>query len=200
MFDRYLFGLSPAVALALVTVTGALSFALLRARAGFVVVDRGRLARGASWVVVVATLFAVPTIVVDVVAPFPRSMNVPPPGSLLFYPVIGVAAEVAFHLLPLAVLVWLGQLGARGAEVTHRQRRAYFGLVACVEPAFHLIVGWGDAPRWVLAYVGLHLFAFSLAQLYAFRRYGLLAMYAFRIVYYLHWHVLWGYARLDLLF
>jgi hypothetical protein len=31
-------------------------------------------------------------------------------------------------------------------------------------------------------------------------RYGFLSMYAFRLVYYLHWHIVWGYLRLQLLF
>ena len=33
-----------------------------------------------------------------------------------------------------------------------------------------------------------------------FQRYDFMAMHAFRLVYYLTWHIVWGYARLKLLF
>jgi hypothetical protein len=40
----------------------------------------------------------------------------------------------------------------------------------------------------------------SVAQLLVLRRYGYLSMLSFRVNYYLIWHVLWGRARLALLF
>jgi hypothetical protein len=40
----------------------------------------------------------------------------------------------------------------------------------------------------------------NLCQLLIFRRYDFISMYTFRIAYYMLWHVLWGYARLRLLF
>jgi hypothetical protein len=48
--------------------------------------------------------------------------------------------------------------------------------------------------------VGVHIYVFNALQLYVFKRYDFLSMYAFRLVYYLHWHVVWGYMRLQLLF
>gem|GEM_PF-6781297 len=39
-----------------------------------------------------------------------------------------------------------------------------------------------------------------LVQLILLRRYGYLSMIWFRVFYYLLWHVLWGEARLALLF
>jgi hypothetical protein len=40
----------------------------------------------------------------------------------------------------------------------------------------------------------------NLVQLTLFRRYDFLTMYAFRLVYYLVWHVAWGHLRLQVLF
>ena len=40
----------------------------------------------------------------------------------------------------------------------------------------------------------------GLVQLTLLRRYGYLPMLWFRVCYYLLWHVLWGEARLQLLF
>ena len=37
-------------------------------------------------------------------------------------------------------------------------------------------------------------------ELLIFKRYDFIAMYAFRLVYYLIWHIVWGYARLRSLF
>jgi hypothetical protein len=37
-------------------------------------------------------------------------------------------------------------------------------------------------------------------QLYVFRRFDFASMYAFRLVYYAYWHILWGVIRLKVLF
>ena len=50
------------------------------------------------------------------------------------------------------------------------------------------------------AFVVPHVFVFGLVQLVLLRRYGYVPMLWFRLVYYLLWHVLWGAARLSLLF
>lgn len=44
---------------------------------------------------------------------------------------------------------------------------------------------------------GLHVFLINLSQLMIFKRYDL---YSFRLVYYIFWHIVWGYMRLKLLF
>jgi hypothetical protein len=50
------------------------------------------------------------------------------------------------------------------------------------------------------AFVAPHVFLFGLVQLCLLRRYGYLPMLWFRLGYYLLWHLLWGAARLELLF
>jgi len=53
---------------------------------------------------------------------------------------------------------------------------------------------------WLQAFVAAHVFAINLIQLYVFRRFGFMAIYGFRFVYYACWHVIWGYLRLQLIF
>ena len=37
----------------------------------------------------------------------------------------------------------------------------------------------------------------NLTLLSIFRRYGFFAMYGFRVAYYMIWHIIWGYIRLQ---
>jgi hypothetical protein len=53
---------------------------------------------------------------------------------------------------------------------------------------------------WLAGYVGLHVFAFNLAQMAVWQRYNWVTMFAMRLVYYLQWHIIWGYVRLQWLF
>ena len=54
----------------------------------------------------------------------------------------------------------------------------------CLEPTFQLNFGSSVASHsWADLYVGQHVFAFHLLQLYIFRRYDFVSMYAFRFVY-----------------
>ena len=74
-------------------------------------------------------------------------------------------------------------------------------VAALVEPVFQVVAGFSDPVlRWATAYVGLHVFLISAAQLAIFKRYDFVSMYAFRLVYYLFWHIVWGYLRLEWLF
>lgn len=198
-FERYFGRLEPLLVIALAAALGAASLGFLRSRGGFDIYARGRSLEGAGVAAALATLFAIAVILLDVRVPFPRDLNVPPPQSLLFYPAIGYVAEICFHALPLAVL--LGVLGG----LTRRHPGALVWpsilLAALLEPV--LQVGFGLSARpfsWPDAYVAVHVFAFNLLQMYAFRRYDFVAMYSMRLVYYVCWHIIWGYARLQLLF
>jgi riboflavin transporter FmnP len=77
----------------------------------------------------------------------------------------------------------------------------YILAVSLLEPIFQMQAGHtAGSVTWLEAYVGLHVFAFNLLQLHVFRLHGFVAMFAFRLVYYLWWHILWGYLRIGLLF
>lgn len=127
---------------------------------------------------------------------FPEDMNVAWPRSLVFYPAVGFVAEVAFHLVPLAGVVAV----RRSTVASTRGVAATIAVVAGVEALFHTIDALsGPQPR-LAAFVAPQLAAVGTAQLVLLRRYGFPAMYAFRLGYYLVWHVGWGHARLGLLF
>jgi hypothetical protein len=53
---------------------------------------------------------------------------------------------------------------------------------------------------WAAAYVFLNVWVINMVQLALFKRYDFVSMYAFRLMYYLLWHIAWGHARLGLLF
>jgi hypothetical protein len=148
--------------------------------------------RGMAFSTIFATLLGIGQVFADLVIRFPKDLNVPPPQSLLFYPVMAYVVEVCFHALPLALV--LAVLGPLSKEVnTNVLVWLCFLPVASLEPIVMRRLGFS-------AYVGLFVFAFNLLQLYVFRRYDFVSMYSFRLVYYVHWHVLWGYLRLRLLY
>lgn len=149
-----------------------------------------------------ALLFVSITILVDTNAPFSANLNIPFPESLLFYPAIGFFVEIIFHVFPLTVLLIVVTAIFKN---TNNKRNLLIGIlvVALAEPIYQVMQMKSAAnpfPLWAIAVVGLNLFLFDLTQLLIFKRYDFMAMYAFRLVYYLTWHIAWGYARLKLLF
>ena len=107
-------------------------------------------------------------------------------------------AEIVFHVLPLSVLlVVLGPL-FKAQDPTQLLWLCAF-IASCPVPIFQLTFRSSVASlSWSDLYVGLHVFAFNLLQLYIFRQYDFVSMYAFRFVYYIHWHVVWGSVRTQL--
>lgn len=147
-------------------------------------------------------LFALITIlVIDLNASFPADMNVLFPESVLFYPAIGFFVEILFHVLPLSVL--LISLTSIFKNVNHKKIIwICIVIVSLLEPIYQTIPMFSSShyPLWATAIVLINLFVFNLSQLLIFKRYDFISMYSFRLVYYLLWHILWGYMRLKLLF
>jgi hypothetical protein len=179
------------LAVSLVSILGVVSLRCLHSR-GFEVYTRRDRLRGLVLSATLATLFAVVTILVDLSIVQPKDLNVPPPQSLLFYPAMAYVAEISFHALPLTLLlVLLGPLLKKldpGSII-------WFCMIvdSFLEPIFQLGSGFS-------VYVGMYVFAFNLVRLHVFRRYDFVSMYSCRLVYYIHWHIVWGYMRLHLLF
>lgn len=138
-------------------------------------------------------------VLVDVAVEFPDELNVLWPQSLLYYPAMGYIAEVLFHLLPLSLLLIIA---SRFSKETDREKIIWrcILLVALLEPVFQTVGFVGAYPFWAVAYVGLHVFLINFWQLILFKRHGFITMYAFRLAYYLLWHIVWGQVRVDLLF
>lgn len=145
---------------------------------------------------VLASLLAVPVIVVDWLFGI-DVVNVPAPHSFLFYPAIAVFAEIAFHVLPVAVIF------AALKPVVHQDGRLAWGCIAIVsllEPTFQIRDVWSDRAFSLMeAYVWLQVWAVNIAGLYLFRRFGFTSMLCLRLSYYFYWHIAWGHIR-ELMF
>lgn len=199
-FQPFFGGIPPLLAVLSAAVLGAGSLRFLRARHGFAI-DPKPGHRGRAVATLAATLFGVEAIIVEMtgIARQPADMNVPPPWSLLFYPVIAFVVEVVFHAAPLALLLaamgpLFKRLGARSPVWPS------ILVVALIEPLVQ--IGLSGSPRSPVAdaYVGLQVLSINLVQLSIFRRYDFFSMYAMRFNYYVIWHIIWGYWRLPLLF
>lgn len=141
-------------------------------------------------VFVLGGLLALPPIAIDVAIGFPEELNLRFPEALFFYPGIALVAEVAFHLLPLALL----SLPFRSSSAP----RWVIWPVVFVEPIFQLFFISGP-PLMSLLVLG-NVTLISAVQLWLYRRHGFLAMIGLRWAFYLFWHILWGQMRLVLLF
>jgi hypothetical protein len=200
LFPRFIGSIPPVFAFLLVAALAIGLLSWLLSRGWFAICRPGR----ARWLWRpwgLAVCLASIAIVLDLKVGFPADLNVAFPTSLLFYPAIGFLVEVLFHVLPLtAMLIGLTTI-APGIE---HQKATTIGVlvVAVLEPIYQtaLMVTSPHYPAWAVIVVGLNLWAFNLLQLFTFRRYDFMAMYSLRLVYYLAWHVVWGYIRLRLLF
>lgn len=146
--------------------------------------------RDVLWLVGCGALLTLPPILIDLALPFPTDINLPIPQAFLFYPAITLVAEVAFHLLPLAVLVRVAPAGLRAG---------YLLLpVVFVEPLFQMLFAAGSPLQAALVFCNVSLV--SATSLWLFQRYGFAAMIGLRITFYFFWHILWGTARLSIPF
>jgi hypothetical protein len=193
-YERYLGALPPALTVAGVGAAGLAALVALERRGFWEQPGRERLGRGLAIATVAAVPFALAAIAADSTLGFPRDTNVVGPTALLFYPSVALVAEVAFHLLPLAGLAWLSGWRGRPAEVD-RGALALITVVAAIEPVAQLLLG-SALPGFTLP----HVFLFGFVQLLLLRWYGYLPMLWLRLAYYLLWHIVWGAARLELLF
>jgi hypothetical protein len=138
-------------------------------------------------------------ILLDLKAIFPEDVNRPFPDSLLFYPIFGFVVEVIFHLLPLALFLFI--LSSIFNLDFEKVIWPCILVVALLEPTFQTILGFSKPyPTWVTVCVFVNILLINLFQLSIFKRYDFVSMYSFRLVYYAIWHILWGQLRLGLLF
>ncbi len=196
-FSRFFGAVHPLLVVAAASVAGAGALWALT-HLGFAIVKGHATLRGIGLSAVLATALAVAVVIADLIIRYPKDLNVPLPRALLFYPVVGLAAEVVFHLLPLAVL--LPALNLIAGRIG-RQRVVWLSilLAAALEPTFQVVLG-GTGSAWSGVYTWLHVFTIAVLQLYVFRRFDFAAMYSFRLIYYAYWHILWGVIRLRVLF
>lgn len=193
VLERFLGSAPPTVVMSVTAVAGVVAIAWLQANSSFAVLGPG------SWrdaVVVVAwavPLLAAAAIAADLVFRFAEDTNVAMPDALRFYPAIAVFVEIALHLVPIAVLVAI--LGPpTGSDATLWRIAVPVSLVeAGLQAAYATSVGTS-------VFSAVHLVVVGVAQVWMFWRFGFVWMLGFRLAYYCLWHLVWGTARLELLF
>lgn len=199
-FQKFFGNIHPMIVILTVIMLGGASLRYLESTGRFSIYGGGSL-RSLLASSTPAVLMAAVIILVDLVAVLPEDINVLLPESLFFYPAIGYVAEIVFHVLPLSLLLFTLPQISESLSI-NRVLLPCIVAVSLLEPAFQLwLGGFGDNPLWVNAYSnGIHVLIFNLLQLKLFANRDFASMYTFRIVYYLLWHIAWGYIRLGLLF
>lgn len=197
-FQRFFGRIHPLVVLITLFFAGLFLFSFLLEDGRFAIYRSGNY-KGILVALGLAIPFAVAMILVDTKFPFPENMNVEYPNSLFFYPAMGYAVELLFHVLPFSLLYLLF---GRIFNVSGNQWMIWVILliVALFEPVFQVAYASSQDSRGVLAYLGFHLFVINVVQLLLFITYDFVSMYSFRLSYYLLWHIVWGHARLGILF
>ena len=137
--------------------------------------------------------FMVAATLADMTLGFPRDINVAPPAALLFYPVMGLLAQFALHVVPFALLLLLLQRVWRGGDPRHRTLVAIV-LASAMECVLQTSGGKASGLG-LTVFVVVHLLAFGIVELTLFRRFDYLTAYAFRLTYYAWWHLAWGMLR-----
>ena len=191
--------IDPLLAVAVIAVIGVVSLGFLQSHGWFEIFTMRGTLRGMAVSAFIATLFGIEVVIAESTNIFrlPADINVRLPWSLMFYPVMGYVVEVVFHMLPLTVLLMvLGPLSKK----LNMPGLIWLCILAVslLEPIFQ--VGSGQPLSFAQVYIGLHIFAINILQLYVFQRYDFVSMYSFRLVYYMYWHIIWGALRLQWLF
>lgn len=198
-FQRFMGSINPLIVILLIIFLGVVLLSLLLSRGWFAIFRKENLKRIFRWYGL-AVLFGLIAIVVDLKVVFPADQNVLFPGSLAFYPVMGFIVEILFHVLPFSLILII--LTPLSKKINHN-KIIWVSIfpVSLLEPILQVLLGYsGQYPSWTYVWTGLHVYLITLSQLIIFKRYDFVSMYSFRIVYYIIWHILWGYVRLQLLF
>ncbi|MHA2275119.1 MAG: hypothetical protein ACXAC2_05105 [Candidatus Kariarchaeaceae archaeon] len=147
-----------------------------------------------------APLFGFITILIDLQFKYPKDINAEIQSGVLFYPVMGFVVEIIFHVLPLSI-TWYFINQISDTNLQNKFLKISIIIIALIEPLFQLAFGTPDYfPIWIAIYFGVHLFVFNYIQLQLFNKYDFVSMYSFRLVYYLLWHIIWGYMRLFIIY
>lgn len=200
LFQRFLGRANPLIAFLIVIILGFALLSILLSQKWFGIYEIESL-NGLLRYANLAALLGIIMILVDTRIIFSADMNILFPESLLFYPVIGFLAEILFHVLPLTILLATLNLILKNVN-SETIILISIPIVALLEPIYQTMdmASSKQFPLWAVIYVGVHIFLFNLFQLLIFKKYDFVSMYSFRLVYYMFWHIGWGYLRLRLIF
>jgi len=197
LFAPYFGGVPPVLAFALIVLAGWPALHYLDRRGGFALDRAAGRRRGLRAAATLALPFMVAVTLADVAIGFAAAINVRLPAALVFYPVMGCAAIVSLHAVPLALALAAARWLLRAWPEPRRVALAA-AVAASGEAAFQWHFTQG--PPALGVFVAAELYAFGVVELWLYRRYDFVSMLAFRMTYYAYWHVLWGALRLELLF
>ena len=200
VFQRFLGSIDPLVAILAAIAVGLILLSFLLSQKWFVIFDRENFL-GLLRYSGLAALFGVIMIIVDTRIIFPADINILFPHSLLFYPVIAFFVEILFHVFPLTMLIVMLSSVLKNTNLDTIVWVSIF-IISVAEPIYQTMdmVSSKHFPVWAVAYVGFQIFLINFFQLLIFKKYDIISMYSFRLVYYLFWHIGWGYLRLFWLF
>jgi len=198
LFQAFFGKLHPFLAVFIVILLGITLSVFFLSRGWFLVYKAGEY----KGFLVAAGLAALPgsvIILIDLIAVFPADTNRPFPDALFFYPIFGFVVEVIFHMLPLALLLFI--LTSMFKLNFERVIWPCILVVALLEPIFQTVLEFSRPyPAWVTVCVFANILLINLIQLSIFKRYDFVSMFSFRLVYYAIWHIVWGIIRLKSLF
>lgn len=192
VFEKFLGDLQPVPVLLPVGFAGFAGLQYTARNTGIQPLDI-HIGREIRYPVLAALGFGMAIIVIDLLASLPPDINIAFPASLFFYPAIGLIAELFFHVLPIALFVFIFNTFRLFPEAKKRLIAALL-LTAFIEPLYQ--VNFMHQPAGITIIIGLHILLINLVQMWVFRRSGLYSMYLLRISYYLIWHIGWGWLRL----
>ncbi len=200
LFQRFFGRINPLIVVLFAIILGFVLLSFLLSQKWFAIYEKeslNALLRSSG----LAVLFGLIMILVDGKIVFPADINILFPESLLFYPVIGFVVEILFHVLPLTILLVVLSSTLKNVDFDTLVMICIL-TVALLEPIFHMMdmASSKRFPLWAVVYVGIHVFLINFFQLFIFKRLDFISMYLFRLVYYVFWHIGWGYLRLELLF
>jgi len=200
VFQRFIGSINPLLACVIILITGFILLSYLLSKDWFIIYRKEKFKKRLR-VALLALLFVPVSILVDIIVGFWKDLNILFPESLLFYPAIGFNVEILFHVLPLTVLLFL--LTSIFKNINQQNViRVTIIIVSLLEPVYQTRLMFSSIhfPLWSSLLVLLNLIVFNLFQLIIFKKYDFITMYSFRLVYYLVWHIAWGYFRLEWLF
>jgi len=182
-----------------IIIMGFILSSVLLSRNWFAIYGKGTL-KGVLLSAGLASILGIIGILLDHVIVYPRTMNVPFPESLAYYPSIAFSAEIVFHLLPLTLFSIL--LSSVFQKVDSRKIIWIAIFIASLsDPILQIFdAAANNYPLWAVLVTGLHVFVINILQLVIFKRYDFVSMLSFRLVYYIIWHIVWGNIRLRVLF
>ncbi len=198
IFVRFLGSSDPMLVFLAVCFTGYMFLTYLRKKKHFDIFRTEITWRKRSIPILTAMVFLPVSITVDSVVGFSAEINILFPHSLFFYPAMAFLVEIIFHVLPLCIPI----LGFSFLPIKVNYQNLLWGAIAVIsllEPTFQ-VLDMDSFPIWAIILVWVNLYAFNLVQLWIFSKFDFITMLLFRWVYYLFWHILWGYFRLDWIF